>query len=231
LHNNQAVKESIPMSTVFRLDASIKPEGSVTRAVSETLENAIVAELGDAVTTTSRSIGLNPLPSDAWATAAFAGYVPAEQRNEQQNAAVALATELADELAAADAVIIAAPFYNWGVTQHLKTWFDLVLTDGRFGPGAETKAGTGKSAFLVIARGGGYGEGTPRYGWDHASAWLKRVLQDVWGYEVTVIEAELTLAETTPAMAELVDLARKNLADAHAAAGSHGKAVAAKIAA
>jgi FMN-dependent NADH-azoreductase len=219
------------MSTVFRLDASIKPEGSVTRAVSDTLENAIVGELGDNVNVVRRSIGLNPLPSDAWATAAFAGFVPAEQRNEQQNAAVALATELADELASADVAIIGAPFYNWGVTQHLKTWFDLVLTDGRFGPGATELPGTGKSAFLVIARGGGYGEGTPRFGWDHATAWLQRVLQDVWGYEVTVIEAELTLAETTPAMAALIDLARQNLADAHAAAESHGKAIAGKIAA
>ncbi|AYG04363.1 FMN-dependent NADH-azoreductase [Gryllotalpicola protaetiae] len=217
------------MSTVFRLDASIKPEGSVTRAVSDTLENAIAAA-GD-TTVTRREIGLHPLPSDAWATAAFAGYVPADQRNEAQNAAVALATELADELASADVAIIAAPFYNWGVTQHLKTWFDLVLTDGRFSPGAAEKAGEGKTAFLVIARGGGYGEGTPRFGWDHASAWLKRVLEDVWGYDVTVIEAELTLAESTPAMAALVDLARKNLADAHAAAEQHGTAIAGKIAA
>jgi FMN-dependent NADH-azoreductase len=219
------------VSTVFRLDASIKPEGSTTRAVSDTLQNAIVAELGDDTVVVNRAIGLNPLPSDAWATAAFAGYTPVEARTAEQNAAVALATELADELAAADVAIIAAPFYNWGVTQHLKTWFDLVLTDGRFGPGATEKFGVGKSAFLVIARGGGYGEGSPRFGWDHASAWLKRVLQDVWGYEVTVIEAELTLAETTPHMADLVDLARKNLADAHAAAEEHGKAVAEKLAA
>lgn len=218
------------MSTVFRLDASIKPEGSVTRAVSDTLQNAIVAELGDA-TVIRREIGLSPLPSDAWATAAFAGFVPAEQRSAEQNAAVALAAELADELASADVAIIGAPFYNWGVTQHLKTWFDLVLTDGRFGPGAAEQAGAGKSAFLVIARGGGYGEGTPRFGWDHATAWLKRVLEDVWGYEVTVIEAELTLAESTPAMAALVELARKNLADAHAAAENHGKTVAGRIAA
>jgi len=217
------------VSTVFRLDASIKPEGSVTRAVSDTLQNAIVAELGDDTVVTTRAIGTNPLPSDAWATAAFAGYTPADARTPEQNAAVALATELADELAAADVAIIAAPFYNWGVTQHLKTWFDLLLTDGRFGPGATEKFGIGKSAFLVIARGGGYGEGSPRFGWDHATAWLKRVLEDVWGYEVTVIEAELTLAETNPHMADLVDLARKNLADAHAAAEEHGKAVAGKL--
>jgi FMN-dependent NADH-azoreductase len=217
------------MSTVFRLDASIKPEGSVTRAVSDTLENAIVAELGGDVTVTRREIGLNPLPSDAWATAAFAGWTPEADRTDAQKAAVALATELADELAAADTAIIAAPFYNWGVTQHLKTWFDLVLTDPRFSAGAEQPAGAGKTVFLVIARGGGYSEGAPKFGWDHATAWLKRVLEDVWGYDVTVIEAELTLAEVTPAMASLVEVARKNLADAHAAAETHGKSVAGKI--
>ncbi|GAA4180507.1 FMN-dependent NADH-azoreductase [Gryllotalpicola koreensis] len=218
------------MSTVFRLDASIKPEGSVSRAVSDTLESAIVSELDD-VTVTRRDIGLNPLPSDAWATAVFAGFTPAEGRTDEQKAAVALATQLADELAAADVAIIGAPFYNWGVTQHTKAWFDLVLTDPRFSAGAETPAGAGKQAFIVISRGGGYGEGTPRYGWDHASAWLERILKDVWGYDVTIIEAELTLAESTPAMAGLVDLARQKLADAHAAAESHGKAVAGKIAA
>jgi FMN-dependent NADH-azoreductase len=170
------------MSTVFRLDSSIRVDGSVTRAVADTLQNAIVAELGDA-TVTQREIGTTPLPSDAWATAAFAGFVPESERTDEQNKAVALATELADELASADAVIIGAPFYNWGVTQHLKTWFDLVLTDPRFSPAAGAP-GAGKPAFLVIARGGGYGEGTPKFGWDHATAWLKRVLGDVWGYEV-----------------------------------------------
>lgn len=218
------------MSTVFRLDASIKPEGSVTRAVSDTLQSAIVGELGEAEVI-RREIGLTPLPSDAWATAAFSGFTPEAERSPEQKAAVALATELADELVAADVAIIGAPFYNWGVTQHLKTWFDLVLTDARFSAGAATKAGVGKQAFLVIARGGGYGEGTPRFGWDHATAWLERVLKDVWGYEVTIIEAELTLAEVTPAMAGLVDLARQKLAEAHAAAESHGRAVAERIAA
>ena len=217
------------MSTVFRLDASIKPEDSVTRAIADSLEGAIVAELDD-VNVVTREIGLTPLPSDAWATAVLSGYTPVESRTVEQTAAVALATELANELASADVAIIGAPFYNWGVTQHTKTWFDLVLTDPRFSSGAETPAGAGKQAFIVIARGGGYSEGTPRFGWDHATAWLERILKDVWGYDVTIIEAELTLAEVTPAMAGLVDLAHQKLADAHAAAESHGKAVAVKLA-
>ncbi|HEY0248527.1 MAG TPA: NAD(P)H-dependent oxidoreductase [Gryllotalpicola sp.] len=216
------------MSTLFRLDASIRVDGSVTRAVADTLENAILAELGDA-TVTRREVGITPIASDVWATAAFAGYTPEDQRSPEQKEAAAIAAGLADELAAADVAILTAPFYNWGVSQHFKTWADIVLTDPRFAPGAE--GGKGKHAFLVIARGGGYGEGTPRYGWDHATDWYKRVISDVWGFQLEVIEAELTLAEGNPAMADLVELAHKNLAEAHSAAESHGKTVAGKLAA
>ena len=48
-------------------------------------------------------------------------------------------------------------------------------------------------------RGGGYGAGTPREGWDHATPYLLRILGDVWGADVTLVEAELTLADVVPA--------------------------------
>ncbi len=47
-------------------------------------------------------------------------------------------------------------------------------------------------------RGGGYGAGTPREGWDHATPYLLRILGDVWGADVTLVEAELTLADVVP---------------------------------
>lgn len=216
------------MTTVFRLDSSIRVDGSVTRAVSDTVVEAI-SSATPGLEVIHREVGQTPLPSDAWAIAAFAGAVPAAQQSPEQRFAVGLATELADELAAADVVILGVPFYNWGVSQHVKTWADLVLTDPRFaaaGPG-----GGGKPAYLVIARGGGYGEGTPRQGWDHATDWLKRIITDVWGFELHVIEAELTLAGVNPAMADLVELAEKNLIDAHASARSHGASVATRLAA
>ena len=86
--------------------------------------------------------------------------------------------------------------YNFGVSQHFKTWYDIVSTDTRFAPGATTVAG--KPAFLVTARGGGYGPGTPREGWDHATGWMRRVLEDVWGLDLDVIETELTLQRSLP---------------------------------
>ena len=140
----------------------------------------------------------------------------------------AVAAELADEVASADALIFAVPLYNFGVSQHFKTWYDVVSTDPRLGPGTTSLAG--RPAFLVTARGGGYGAGTPREGWDHATGWMRRVLEDVWGLDLDVIETELTLAEVTPQMADLRELAHSLLADSHETAQQRGLAHAAAAA-
>jgi len=72
-----------------------------------------------------------------WATAVFAGRTPPESLTEEQQAALALASTLADELIAADALLFAVPLYNFGVSQHFKTWVDMVITDPRMAAGAE----------------------------------------------------------------------------------------------
>lgn len=204
---------------LFRLDASIRQEGSVTRAVANTLETALVEERPD-VTITRRDIGLSPLPSTAWSLSSGASYLPVDQRTVEQQQAIAIAAELADELETADAYIFAVPLYNWGVSQHFKTWVDIVLTDPRFGPRKSLIAG--RPATLIVARGGGYGPGTPREGWDHATPWMQRILSDVWELDLRVVEVELTLAPVVEQMAELRGLAAANLSSGHSAAGELG---------
>ena len=147
-----------------------------------------------------------------------AGATPEADRTPEQRAAVALVGELADEVVAADALVIGSPLYNFGIAAHLKTWVDVLITDPRFAPGNQPLAG--RPVALVVSRGGGYGPGTPREGWDHGTGWLVRILGDVWGGDVTVIEAELTLADTVPAMAELRPLAARVRAQAHETAGT-----------
>jgi FMN-dependent NADH-azoreductase len=65
-----------------------------------------------------------PIPATYWAAAADAAFTPVEERTEEQLAAVALAAQLVDELAAADALLFAVPLYNFGVAQHFKTYVD-----------------------------------------------------------------------------------------------------------
>lgn len=69
---------------------------------------------------------------------------------------------------------------------------------------------------MLAARGGGYGEGTPREGWDHAEPWLPHGVS-LLGLEPRFITAELTLADVTPQMAALKPLAAESLAAARRA--------------
>lgn len=212
--------------TLFRLDSSIRTEGSVSREVADTLERAYLDQHPDG-TVIRRDLRTDPVPADAWPTAALAGYTPEDQRSDSQHAAVDLAARLADEVDGADALVIATPLYNFGVSQQLKMWIDLLITDPRFAPGTSPLAG--KKVTLVIACGGGYGEGTPRAGWDHATGWIVRILGDVWGGEITLVEAELTLADSVEAMAELRPLADQVRARAHELAGDAGRDMARSV--
>jgi FMN-dependent NADH-azoreductase len=71
----------------------------------------------------------------------------------------------------------------------------------------------GRDLLVLASRGGGYAPGTPREGWDHAEQWLPHGLA-MTGLEPRFITAELTLADSTPAMAELRPLAAESLAAA-----------------
>ena len=212
--------------SLFRLDSSITPQSSVSRRVADSLEQAWTAANGGAVV--RRDLGASPIPAETWQLAVTAGFAPEDQRTPQQRAAVALAAAIGDELLAADAVVIASPLYNFSVPAQIKAWIDLLITDPRFGPGNTPLAG--KPVSVVIARGGGYGPGTPRAGWDHATPWLEQIFRDVWGGDLTVVAAELTLAQSVPAMAELKPLADQSLEAAHKLATETGAAHASRLA-
>ncbi len=208
------------MPALYRLDASIRADGSVTRSLAD----AFVAAAGTAFAETiSRDVGAAPLAANAWRDAIAALWTPAESRDAGQREATALVGTLADELMAADAFVFAIPLYNFGVAQQAKAWIDLVLADPRFAPGARRPL-EGRPAYLMTARGGGYGPGTPRHGWDHSTPYLERILRDQWGLDLASVEVELTLAEVTPAMEALRPLAADNLRAGLAAAARLGAA-------
>ncbi len=214
--------------TLFRVDASIRQEGSVSRELADTIQRTWSEHHPDDAVV-RRDLAASPLPADVWQLAATALFVPEGERSPEQLAAAALATQLGDELLAADAIVIASPLYNYGVSQHLKTWIDLVITDPRFAPNQFPLKG--RPVTVVVARGGGYAPGTPREGWDHATPYVKRIFGDVLGADVTVVTAELTLADVTPAMADLRDLAAASRTQARELAVTTGRAHARLVAA
>jgi len=215
--------------SLFRLDASIRAEGSHSRAIADIVEQEWRAGRPDEPVT-RRLIGLEPVPATAWADAVSARGVPAEELTPRQRDAVALAATLADELVAADALLFAVPLYNFGVSQHFKAWVDLVITDPRLASGTEPVL-AGRPAVLVTVRGGAYGAGTPREGWDHATGWMRRILADVWQLDLRVVETEFTLVGVNPALDQFRDLADEMRAEAEEQARQHGRALGAARAA
>lgn len=211
----------------FRLDSSLRADGSVSRGLADTVEQEWRREHPGAEWI-RRDVGLDPLPP-VWPKAVSALMSPPEHvRTVGELEATALARKLVDELLDADAYLFAAPIYNWGIPQQVKQWIDLVMTDLRAAqPDGPLLAG--RPAVLVEARGGGYAPGTPREGWDHSTPYLRRILGDLWGLDLVTAEAELTLAEVTPAMESLRELAKQQLEDAHTTATSHGLTVARRL--
>lgn len=214
--------------SLFRLDASIRTEGSHSRQIADIVEREWRLALPDAPVT-NREIGIDPLPADAWATAAFAGYTPKQDRSPAQRDAIALAATLTDELIDADALLFAVPLYNFGVSQHFKTWVDLVVTDPRMAAGSEPIV-AGKPAVLATVHGGYYAAGTPREGWDHATPWMRRILEDVWHLDLLVVESAFTLVGVNPALDQFKDLSVQLRAKAEDLARQHGQSLSARFA-
>ena len=205
--------------TLFRLDASFRVEGSHSRAIGDIVESAW-AEANPGADVVRRHVGTDVIPATAWGDAVTAGFVPQDQLSASQRDAVALAATLVDELVEADALLFAVPLFNYGVSQHFKAWVDLVITDPRMAPGTSTLAG--KPAELVVVRGGNYQKGTPREGWDHATPWMRRILADLWGLDLTVTEAEFTLVGVNPAMDQFKEVAAELRAESERVAREHG---------
>jgi FMN-dependent NADH-azoreductase len=209
--------------SLYRLDASINPATSQSRALADLVEAEWTSQHPDSVVT-RRDIGTEPLPSTTWRTAVLAGFTPEADRTEEQREAVALATTLADELIDADAILLAIPLYNWGIAAHVKSWYDITYTDARIKSGALA----GKPVVLSTVLGGDYSEETGKADWDHSTPWLRHVIENVWKADLLVVQRQLTLVGVNPAMDGLKEQAAEVHAAAAQLAAEHGRSLAAK---
>jgi FMN-dependent NADH-azoreductase len=195
------------VANLLHIDSSIRGDASVSRQLSARAADVWRTAHPDG-TVTYRDLGRGPLPHLD---------VARGQHTAAQAESWALTEELVNEIKQADTIVLGLPLYNFGAPSSVKTWVDHLIAPG-LSIDPETHAGLlGGREFVVLAsRGGGYGEGTPREGWDHAQPWLSHAISPT-GLEPRFITAELTLAEVTPAMAELIPLAVQSLAAAEQA--------------
>ncbi len=203
------------MSLLLHIDASIQGERSVSRKLTARAVAAWrAAHPGGTVT--YRDLGGAPLPHLDQENG-LARMVPREQHTPAQAASWRLTEQLVGEVREADTIVLGLPLYNFGAPSAVKSWVDHLIAPGLSYDPATGEGLLGGRDFLVLAsRGGGYGAGTPREGWDHAEPWLPHGLS-MTGLRPRFITAELTLAYVTPSMTELIPLADKSLAAAEQA--------------
>lgn len=180
------------MNQLLHIDSSVQGDQSVSRRLTA----RAVARWRDTHPEGSvvyRDLASNPIPHLGDATSP------------------ALTAELIGEIKCADTVVLGLPLYNFGPPSTVKAWVDHIVAPG-LSIDAATGAGLlGDTEFVVLeSRGGGYGPGTPRAGWDHAESWLPHAVS-MTGLSPRLIVAELTMADVNPAMAELKPLATASL--------------------
>ncbi|MET0897558.1 MAG: NAD(P)H-dependent oxidoreductase [Mycobacterium sp.] len=203
------------MSHLLHLDTSIQGDRSISRRLTARAADQWRTAHPDG-TVTYRDLGSDPVPH-LDAAGGLAAMVPPADHTPAQAASYARSLALIDEIKEADTVLLGLPLYNFGPPSALKAWVDHVIVAGVSFDPATHEGLLGGTEFIVLAsRGGGYGPGTPREGWDHAESWLPHGLL-LTGLEPRFITAELTMADDNPAMAELRPLAAQSLADAEAA--------------
>jgi FMN-dependent NADH-azoreductase len=203
------------MPTLLHLDSSLRVEGSRSRALSDHfVQNWRQAHPDGSVV--YRDLASDPVPNLDLHTFT-ANMVAEEDRTPAQREARALTETLAREVLDADEIVIGIPLYNFGPPTTLKAWVDRIVAPGlTVDPGKGGLAG-GRPVTITAARGGGYGPGTPREGWDHRDPWLAHALSSIGLDEVRFIHTELTLSRESPAMSGLEELEDRSIADAHAA--------------
>ena len=167
------------MATLLHIDASVRSDRSLSRALSRAFAEGWRAR-GPAGAVLRQDVGAAPPPhtDEAWIVACF---TPSDQRTEAQRLSLAASDELIAELEAADVVVIGTPMYNYGMPAMLKAWVDQVVRVGHTfsfdlarGDWPLAPLLSGKSLVLLTSTGEfGFAHGEIREGWNHLDTHLR----------------------------------------------------------
>lgn len=191
---------------LLKIQASLfQNDGQSSLLTSEFAQNWLAANPGGEIIV--RDLARNPVPHlDLERFQAFTSDPAA--RTPAQQAVVDFSDTLIDEIRSADVLVFGVPMYNFSVPSSLHAYFDHVARAGvTFEYTAEGPKGllTGKKAYVVITRGGFYGE-------DHAQTnFIRQFLGFIGIQDVEFVHAE-GLAVGDEAREQALSSARAQLA-------------------
>lgn len=146
---------------LLHIDSSILGDNSASRQLSHSVVAAWQAS-EPAVEVVYRDLAADAISHFSSATLVAAG-TPDELRDAAQQHEAKLSSETLQEFLAADAVVIAAPMYNFTVPTQLKAWIDRIAVAGQ--TFRYTEAGPeglcGNKKVIVVSTSGGLHVGQP----------------------------------------------------------------------
>lgn len=199
---------------LLRVDSSGRYEGSSTRALTDSLIEAL-ASGNKAVDVTQRDLAKGmPHVDESWIQANF---TDAEERSDEQMERLQFSDNLVAEIQTADVVVIGVPIYNFGVPAKLKAWVDMIararLTFRYTANGPEGLM-KGKKAYLVVASGGVAVDSEL----DFATPYMRQALRFIGITDIEVIGAEQQMSRgeetVASALTKIAEVARRPVAHA-----------------
>lgn len=154
--------------TILKIDSSITGENSVSRVLTRSITDQLVAA-DPGATLIERDLVDEPL--DHLTLGAFAD------------------TGVLDEFLAADTIVLGAPMYNFNISSQLKAWIDRIAVAGKtFRYTAEGPEGLvgDKRVIIAVSRGGFYDAGSA---FEHVKAYLQPMF-NFMGIEPEFVHAD-----------------------------------------
>ncbi|UTY59993.1 FMN-dependent NADH-azoreductase [Massilia sp. erpn] len=145
---------------ILQINSSARSNGSESTRVADAIVARLRASNPDA-SLSRRDLAAQPHPV-LDETTLQALFTPADQRNAEQAARVALDDALIAQAQAADVIVIGAPMYNFGITVQLKSWFDAIARAGvtfKYTENGPVGLLKGKKVYVAISRGGFHKDG------------------------------------------------------------------------
>jgi FMN-dependent NADH-azoreductase len=177
------------MSRILLITSSPRLASYSTKVAHALAEQLASREPGSSVTI--RDLARDRLPhiDDSFAAARD---VPADKLTPGQRASLALSDKLLEELFAADSIIIAAGMINFGIPSNLKAYIDYIVRPRvtfRYSAKGPEGLVRGKKVYLVVARGGVYGDG-PMQQLNFQDTYLRTVLGFIGLNDIELIAVE-----------------------------------------
>jgi FMN-dependent NADH-azoreductase len=179
--------------------------GQSSQLINQFADNWLAANPDGEVV--SRNLATNPIPHLDLARFQALTSDPTDRTPEQQ-AVVDFSDGLIEEIRDADTLVFGIPMYNFSVPSSLHAYFDHVARAGvtfRYTENGPQGLLTGKRAYVVITRGGLYGE-------DHAQTnFIRQILGFIGIADVEFVHAE-GLAVSDESRNTALNTARERLA-------------------